>query len=51
VSAQHVDAAARYVPHWRSIIRLNPGETPISPLSFDEQMMRGSNAIVNEMEF
>jgi hypothetical protein len=49
--AQHVDAAARYVPRWRSVIRLDPGETPISPRRFDVQMMRGGNAVVNEMEF
>jgi hypothetical protein len=50
-SAQHVDAAARYVPHWRSVIRFNPRETPISRRRSDVQMMRGSNAVVNEMEF
>jgi hypothetical protein len=50
-SAQHVDAAALHVPRWRSAIRFNPGETPISPCWFDDQMMRGGNVIVNEMEF
>jgi hypothetical protein len=26
-SAQHTGAAAGYVPHWRSVVRFNPGET------------------------